>query len=518
MKQKTALLLAILMLASSLASCAENKEPDETTDLAGTENTVTPSASVEEEVEEETENPYYDGYVDPFADTNLEGETLTIYTSVDERGTLTTSNILIEGPEEITGDVAPDAAYQRNLDVAEMLNVELQFVQANYNYEQVASNIKTLVLAGDSGYDVIINDIYGLAPLVPDGLFHNVNNAANFDFDNPWWYDDFMSDLEMVAGQRYILAGDFFIDMLRCSHCLIMNKDMYGDLYGDPEDVYAAVLNNEWTMDYMTDLVEGAYIDLNGNSQKDGEDQFGFAVFERWGGSIPWIVSGDPGFIERNEDGTPEITINNERTLVLVDKLKALFNNDASAMAIYDGDEVKTENIFFEGRSLFLSYQRLGSLENASFRNTDIDFAVLPYPMLDENSDGYVTSTHDTAELGFIPSSIATDRLGFISTVVEVLCRETYAQVLPNYYESSLKVKYSRDQSSAQMLDIIHDSFDNGFALAYSNGLSGVFLGTVSDAIAEGAANFTTIVKAKEKVSKKLLEKLIERVVALEEN
>lgn len=398
----------------------------------------------------------------------------------------------------------------------EMLNVDIQFAQANYSYDLVANHIKTLILAGDSGYDLIVNDIYGLAPLVPDGLFHNVNKAANFDFDNPWWYNDFMSDLEMVSGKRYILAGDFFIDMLRCSHCLIMNKDMYGDLYGDPEDVYAAVLNNEWTMDYMTNLVEGAYIDLNGDSKKDDADQFGFTVFERWGGSIPWIVSADPGFIERKEDGTPEIIVNNERSLLLVEKLATIFNNDASSMGMFSGDEVKTENVFFEGRSLFLGYQRLGSLENANFRDTDIEFAVLPYPMLDENSDGYVTSTHDTAELGFIPSSVAVDRLGFISTVVEVLCRETYTQVLPTYYESSLKVKYSRDQSSAQMLDIIHDNFDNGFALAYSNGLGGIFLATISDATDPSSAGFATLVKSKGKATQKILDKRINKVNELE--
>lgn len=516
MNKKLSFLLALLMLASSVTACAESK--DNNADTPETTGGVVSRAAAapESETEEETENPYYDGYVDPFADTDLNGETLSIYTSVDQRGTLTSSNILIEGPEEITGDLAPDAAYQRNLDVMDMLNVDIQFAQASYSYDQVANHIKTIIMAGDSGYDVIVNDIYGLAPLVPDGLFHNVNKAANFDFDNPWWYNDFMSDLEMVSGKRYILAGDFFIDMLRCSHCLIMNKDMYGDLYGDPEDVYAAVLNKEWTMDYMTNLLEGAYIDLNGNSKKDDADQFGFTVFERWGGSIPWIVSADPGFIERNEDGTPEITVNNERSILLVEKLATIFNNDASSMNMFSNDEVKTENVFFEGRSLFLGYQRLGSLENANFRDTDIEFAVLPYPMLDENSDGYVTSTHDTAELGFIPSSTPVDRLGFISTVVEVLCRETYTQVLPTYYESSLKVKYSRDQSSAQMLDIIHDNFDNGFALAYSNGLSGIFLLTISDATDPSSAGFATLAKTKGKVAQKLLDKRVEQVNELE--
>ena len=33
------------------------------------------------------------------------------------------SNYMIEGPEELTGDAAPDAAYERNLAVEDLLNV-----------------------------------------------------------------------------------------------------------------------------------------------------------------------------------------------------------------------------------------------------------------------------------------------------------------------------------------------------------------------------------------------------------
>ena len=77
MKKKTALLIALLLVLQSFASCADNQQ-DETTG----ETTATAASETTAE-ETESENPYYDGYVDPFVDTDLGGETLTIYNSVN---------------------------------------------------------------------------------------------------------------------------------------------------------------------------------------------------------------------------------------------------------------------------------------------------------------------------------------------------------------------------------------------------------------------------------------------------
>ena len=88
MKKKTALLIALLLTLQTFASCADTQQ-DETTG----ETTITAASETTAE-ETESENPYYDGYVDPFVDTDLGGETLTIYNSVNERGTLTSSNYL----------------------------------------------------------------------------------------------------------------------------------------------------------------------------------------------------------------------------------------------------------------------------------------------------------------------------------------------------------------------------------------------------------------------------------------
>ena len=510
MKTKRILSLALVLalLLSALSGCAADQE-EEAEHHAAQPNAgdANPAAA------EETEEP------DPFEGVDFDGRTFMIHTSANSATVgVQSSNYLIQGPDEVTGDVAPDAALQRNNDVMQRLNIELGYEQVNYSYDQVASNIRKLLQSGDATYQLIINDIYGLAPITPDGLFHNAYDGEHFDFGKPWWYEDFMEDISIKTSMRFMLAGDYFIDLMRCTHCIIMNKNLYTDLYGDPDDVYACVLEHGWTFDKYRELIEGAYKDLNGNGVKDKNDQYGHIAFQFWGPMIPWLISGDPGFIGRDENGYPILTLNNERSYILTEKLNAILNNDATAINVLGGAEQTSIDTFTEGRALFIGYQRLGSLESDSLRSTETDIAILPYPMLDDLQEDYVTSTHDTAELGFIPIATPYEDLSFVSAVIEVLCRETYKQVLPAYYESSLKVKYTRDNTAAQMIDIIHDHYGNGFALAWSNGLSGYLLNaTFCACIENNSIDFASKNKSLEKVANKQLEKIIDKIVKLEE-
>lgn len=510
MKKTISLLLALLMLAPTvLASCADSKT-DETQG-----NTNTPSGETEiGDTAESSDNPYYDGYVDPFTDLKFDGRTFTVHNSINAAtATMQSSSYLIEGPEDYVGDGASDKAFERNGYVENLLEVDLVFDDYDYGYGDVAANIRQLMSTGDTTYDLIINDIFGLAPIVTENLFAKVDDGAYFDFSNPWWYDNFMSDISLNTNVRFMLAGDFFIDLLRTAHALFMNKNVYIDNQlgdGDPNAVYQTVINGEWTLDKFNELISQCYHDTNGDGLKDEHDTFGFVAMPSWGPVLPFIIGGDPGFIERDAEGYPVIIVNNERSTQLVEKILAAYNNEANLVGVVE--EQPTMDIFTEGRALFIGYQRLGTLENAQLRDSEAaDLAVLPYPKLDELQKNYVTSAHDTSELGFIPVTVGGERLDFVSAVVEVLCRETYAKVLPTYYEESLKVRYTRDEASAQMIDIIHDNFGNGFPLAYSNALNGIFLkGTFGDTVTANDNSFASRMKSNQKVSNKLLGTLID--------
>ncbi len=472
MKRFTLILLALLL---ALPSCGNGASEDTTDTTQSTDTAVV-----------ETEAP------DPFADFDYKGKSFRVYSSANAASsTLQSSNYLIQGPDELTGDAAPDAAYERNLAVADMLNIDYAFAQADLGYDKVQNDVRNYILAGDNAYDLIINDMYGLTPLTLENMFYNILNGTHFDFTQPYWYTDFMHDISINTNEQYFLAGDYFIDVLRCCHLLLLNKDMYTDMYGDPTELYDLVNENAWTFDKWVELIDKSYIDLNGDGIKDKDDNFGYVVHQDWGPMIPMLVSANPGYIERDEQGYPVITMNNERTIAFADMLITMWkSNGMAANAIMNNDQALMVSTFSSGRSLILGYQQLGSLEHESIRSTEFEMGILPYPKLDEQQEYYNTSTHDTAEIGVIPSTLPVTELDFVSAVVEVLCRETYENVLPQYYETSLKIKYTRDSESGQMLDIIHDNIGNSFILAWDITLNAIFMnGTMYSGVVGAGQN-----------------------------
>lgn len=498
MKRLFMVLLAALMCSGSIVGCADTEESTTAT------NDTNPTAAAEE-TEAETEAP------DPFADFDYNGQSFRVYTSNhNASSSLVSSNFLIEGPEELTGEAAGDAAIERNAAVEEMLNINLEFTRVELGYDGVKNDTQTYIMAGEDLYDLIINDLYGLTSLTVEGMFHSADKGEYFDFTQPYWYGDFMADIAFKEGETFMMAGDFIIDTLRSSHCLVYNKDLYTDLYGDGDALYETVINGAWTLDEMNSLVEGAYVDIDGNGQKNVGDMLGFAVFQDWGPCIPFLISTGVEYAGRDEEGYPTITMNNERTILMCDKIYELWNNQGTgALALFSDQQQEVLNQFAAGNVLIIGYQQLGSLENDTLRSAEYEIGIIPYPKLDDQQETYITSAHDTSEIGLIPVTTPESNLSFISAVLEVLSRESYENVLPTYYENSLKVKYTRDNTSAQMIDLIHDGLGNSFALAWHQSIN-TFLQSLIHSAVMTKDSFASKYAGTEKALQKVLDQLVE--------
>ncbi|MBO4931817.1 MAG: hypothetical protein J6I42_06500 [Clostridia bacterium] len=490
-------LLAAIMCSGSIVGCASTEETDTPADISN------PTAEVEE-TEAETEAP------DPFADFDYNGQSFRVYTSNhNASATLVSSNFLIEGPEELTGEAAGDAAIERNAAVSELLNINMEFTRVEYGYDGVQNDVRTYIMAGADSYDLIVNDLYGLTGLTVEGMFHSADKGEYFDFTQPYWYGDFMNDIAFKQGQIFMMAGDFIIDTLRTGHCLVYNKNLYTDLYGNGDALYETVLNGEWTMDKMIELVEGAYLDTDGNGQKNIGDKLGFAVFQDWGPCIPFLITNGAQYVTRGDDGYPVIAMNNERTILMCDKIYELWNSQGTgALALFSDNNAEVLNQFSSGNVLIVGYQQLGSLESDVLRSAEYEIGVIPYPKLDELQENYITSAHDTSEIGLIPVTMPEDNISFVSACLEVLSRESHKNVLPLYYENSLKVKYTRDNQSAQMIDIIHDGLANSFALAWHQPLN-TFLQSLIHSAAMNKDTFASKYATTEKALVKMLDRLI---------
>ena len=92
----------------------------------------------------------------------------------------------------------------------------------------------------------------------------------------------------------------------------------------------------------------------------------------------------------------------------------------------------------------------------------DDDFGIIPYPKFDEE-DEYATVINGHAHLIVIPTTVEdVERTGAIT---EALCAYGSRDVIPAFYDVSLKTKYARDEESEDMMDLIKSSivYDLGY-------------------------------------------------------
>ncbi len=485
--------LTILSSAVAFTGCADTKDDPQTTETQGS-NTETGGETVD----------------DRFADVNYGGDKpFRIYTSTNIASTgMGNSNFLIEGTNEVEGDIVNDAVLQRNMQVEQLLGIKLEFTQVDINYTEVPGDVRRLTQSGLDEFDLLINDLFPFAQLSIEGHFCNtLDEDCVFDFSRSYWYGDYMEDLRLMDGYQHLLAGDYFIDIIRSAHLLLLNKQIYQNNYqANPDEIYDTVTNMKWTYAAMNDLISEMWVDKNANGERDKGDQFGFISCEYWGGSIAYTVSGDPTFIERDEDGVPTVVLGSgDRSNQLAAAMSAIFNNDSSS--IEQTAETELLQAFAADECLIIDYQRLGSLENEILQSMEGDACVLPYPMLFESDKKYTTSAHDTTEVGAI-LTVSVDNLEYISTVIEVLNRETANILMPQYYSEGLQVQYVDDSKASHMIDIIHDNFDNSFALAYNDALGAKMLQSFATAMQEKREFSAVYARSDMTVNRQLTQKL----------
>lgn len=487
MKRILSVFFALLLLTGSISGCAS---------AAGTENklqTADNAQSASGEITKQTS--ILDGL-------DFKGATINIQMSATD----ISSDVLMIGSGEQTGDVVNDAVYDRNMKVEERLKVVLTYVETNYDWSKVSGEMEKLVLAGDSTYHFVVNDQLGLSTTSVSHYLVNAYNCAYFDFDSSGWWTKYMEDLSISKDKVYLLVGDYFIDVLNHSHVLLYNRKIFANLYGDADSIYKQVINGEWTYDVFNTYITGSYQDINGDGKKDAEDIYGLIIGGIGGSVFPFTYSSDAQFVTRDSNGTPALTMNNERTLLLFDKIYAVFYNDGTSTK-YDENGENLHTKFIGGGALFISGTGFGNFEN--FRQMQDDIGLIPYPKLDESQATYNTVIHDTAEVGAILTTCPD--VDMTSAVIQALCEETYKTVLPAYYETALKVKYVRDNYTSQMIDLVHNGINGLFSLVYgASYANNIFTWAFLEPLQAGDKSFTSAYQKREEAALTQLNGLIE--------
>lgn len=351
--------------------------------------------------------------------------------------------------EEETGDVVKDSIYAMNMKVEERFNVDIKAIALSTEDSDI-SKLKAAILAGDDSCELYTGHDISLGWASLDGLFRNIRALPYLNFDKPWW-PSYTVDSLSVGGVMLLFSNYISYYNLASTRCTLFNKAIMND-YG-LDYPYDSVRDGTWTLDKFSVMVGSVYDDINGDGQRDYEDLYGmctspdlYAIQESFG--IRPIVA--------DEDGKLTFDIYNEKTVTLIEKFyKMLYESD--------GGLVTTEgSTFSKGRSMFI-FEMIDAAAG-SLRRTDLDYGFAPIPKFDETQETYISGSTDRPYV--VPVTATDDEL--LGIIIEAMSAEDYKIVRPAYFDVALKTKFTYDEDSAEMLDIIGNNIVLDFSYIYS--------------------------------------------------
>jgi ABC-type sugar transport system, periplasmic component len=481
-KRLISLLLALLILSAAV-SCGDN------TGKTGTDTTSGINSSVEESTTTEKPAVTCDLPATDWKGQNfcVLGEENTAYTQF--------SNFEITA-DGLNGEAVNDAIYNRNLSVETKYNVKISQSLVENPHEE----LKKAVLAGDNTYDLAFSEIRYIGTAAQNGQLLDLNKVDYIDFTKPYWNAD-VNDKISADGKLYFTSSDFSLRDKNRVYILAYNPDV-AEKY-QISDIVKTVRDGKWTIDLMNDYVKLASGDANGDGVMDKSDNYGLSM-DSYNAFATFLYSLDNMLVEKDENDNFMIAADSEHMVNSIEKVMALTCNTNTAFFCNDyNDWDAAFNAFQDERALFTAFFP-SSLKNAS-ASFEFDYCIIPFPKYDEAQESYYTMADILSMLFGIPASCIDP--SFSGFMLEALSYASTDTSLNAYYNISCKTKYSYNEASGEMLDLIFSGIRYEPAMIYS---IGSLFNIISVDLPKGKQNnFASLYAASEKANQKSLDKVI---------
>lgn len=438
MKNRIFIALLAALLCLGAVSCGAPAEQEVTTDT-----TADTTVETVEETEQKPDLP----------DKDFGGYGYRILTAESNQKFITST--------ESTGEVVNDAVYDANMSVADQFNITYEWIPIDGNQNEAAKAVQAYILAGDDAYDILQMHDCTTGSMALNGWFHNIHELPYVDTTAPWW-PQFTVDSLTLNGKMYYISNYTTYRGLHETRVTFFNKDIITDM--GLENPYDMVKEDTWTIDNMAAISNSVFVDVNGDGVQDTGDTMGF-VFTN--APYCWLESfGIEAYKKEAKDSAAmTLDINKEVTYTLIDKLHNWMgvSGNNSVYVDFGGARELAMEMFANGSALF-TFKCIGD-QIPYLVDTDLDYGIVPFPKVDENQANYVSACTDL--LLSIPITISDlERNGII---VEAMSYAGYKHILPAYCEKALKNRYSTDQDSAEMLDMIFQNRIISFSYLFVN-------------------------------------------------
>ena len=350
--------------------------------------------------------------------------------------------------DEQNGERMNDAIYERKILTEDYLGVNIKVAKAE-KFNKVITTLQQSIAAGDDEYQLALaHCISGVNGMVSGGMLYDVNNIPDIDLSKDYYNHNVNENLSL-NGKNFYFVSDYMI----CNpNCMLFNKQLVSEFKLD--NPYQLVYDGKWTMDKLYEMNHAVAGDINGDGKMDINDRYGLTGEGDWMlNSI--LFSCGLKLVEKTNDGF-KLSINNEKTVNIVERLYNEVKGDSIWFWKYND---VSENMLQidSGRTLFQIYPLYKIYD---FRDSSVDYGVLPYPKYDEAQENYLSN--DWGSLMCIPASISDPEM--VGKVIEYMSYISNDTTIPAYYDVTLSGKLARDEDSSKMMDIIFDNivFDAG--------------------------------------------------------
>lgn len=465
-------LLLTCLFCISLFGCADNNDNQEKPSGSDTaENTA--SAGNETACETTTDLPRLDFGGAEFRTISQESTAYDIWV------------------EKQTGDPLNDAIYQRNLDIADRLNIKIMETVPQF-YNELSTTVYNSVRAGSHDFDLVFGQMETTGADIIKGLFLNWSEINYVDFSNPWYTRSLIDGAATINEKIYAIVSDMSISYAEQAWMMVFNKKFAEN--NKIEDLYTVVRNKEWTLEKLNILSNDLYQDLNHDDLRDDQDQYGLVTKTDGCMLSAFFYASDQRFATVNtEDKTITTNLNSEKGLKISEMLHALTLKNSGSLNVNTLTNSKEPyEIFENGNTLFATLQAQFFYKN--LRASDLSYGALPLPKYDTVQESYYTVVDAGCSVITIPTTVQnTDMIG---AVVESMSAYSYQKVMPIYIDVCLTAKGIKDEESVEMFDLVMRGRVMDFAYLY-DGWSGWIFRTVNLVAKPGS--FTSTVKRSER-------------------
>ncbi len=445
------LLLALLLSLSPLTSCAGES----------TETTPAETTAATETIPVETETEL----TDDLPEMDFGQQDFTVLTS--------TFNILhaVTAVNEQTGDVLNDAMYDRTRAIEEKYNIVFCDDQVHVDTSAALNALTNAISAGDNTYDLAMILERRAFAITSEGYFMDIGSLEHVNLDKPYWFKD-VNDVINFSDATYLSYGSAEIGLYDMTHVLCFNKNMVTDL--NLEVPYDLVLEGTWTIDKLQEMGRTAMQDADGDGKWGMKDIYGLVGAVN---ALPvnFLAAARQRTIVREEDGTTKIELlSNPMIEEIFTKVSDMCWETGFwyTKTVNSNDYWRTESFFQEDQALFADHTFYSTI---ALREMVSDFGIVPFPKYTAEQEEYGAMVEAGTRATTVPVTAKNPEL--CGAVLETLNYLSWRDVMPAYYEVTLKQKVSRDHVSSQMLDIIMNSicYDLGMTMFNDNVKDGIF-------------------------------------------